>query len=272
MKFLRSLFWEIVAAGLLTVAPSLSQAQQRAVHVLIITGASDEPYHHWRETTEVVRNALQRTGRFRVDASEKPQTLTSGILQHYDVVVLNYNGPRWPRQAEDAVELFVRSGKGLAAFHQNCYGTFFGMEFRDKRWQAGPPGSGWIAYPQMIGSNWAPENIGHAQRGEFAVEWEDRAHPISRGLPAFFTAYDELYHRITLLPGTRVLASAMSPVETGGTGNREPVVWVKEYGKGRVFFTTLGHDVQAWRRPGAINALVRGVEWAATDKVTVNLQ
>jgi uncharacterized protein len=259
----------IMGAAILANVPMHAQEPGKPVTVLIVTGASDEPYHHWRETTAAIREALARTGRFRIQTNEEPGGLTPAALAGYDAVFLNYNGPRWPAMAEAALESFVRSGKGLAAFHLDCYGTFFGMEFRDKKWQPGPPESEWRAYPQMLGSNWAPENIGHARRAAFEVDWTDTAHPISRGLPPSFRADDELYHRITLLAGARVLADAMSPVEIGGTGKREPMIWVNEYGKGRVFFTTLGHDTKALNQPGVSGAFVRGVEWAATGKVTV---
>jgi uncharacterized protein len=40
-----------------------------------------------------------------------------------------------------------------------------------------------------------------------------------------------------------------------------------QYGKGRVFHTTLGHDPEAMRCVGFITTLQRGAEWAATGKV-----
>jgi type 1 glutamine amidotransferase len=65
-----------------------------------------------------------------------------------------------------------------------------------------------------------------------------------------------------------VLATAWSDPGTGGTGEHEPILMVLSYGKGRVFHTTLGHDVEAMRCEGFIATLLRGVEWAASGKVT----
>jgi uncharacterized protein len=230
-----------------------------ALRVLIVTGNSDEPFHHWRETTASVRELLEKDGRFDVRVNEEPRGINAAALDGYDAVVLNYNGPRLPAGAEEAIEAFVRSGHGFVSFHQACYGALFGMEFRDRKWRAGID-DGWIAFACMIGATWAPEKIGHARRGVFQVDWKDGRPP--------FTANDELYHRLTLDPRVQVLADALSPAASGGTGNREPLIWTNRYGAGRVFFTTLGHDKTAWAQPGMMDAFVRGVEWAARVEVT----
>lgn len=265
----RLVFPLLIGAAVWVTTPAWGQASRKPAAILIVTGSSDEPYHHWRETTESIRSALGRSGRFEIRTSEEPRGLTAAALEGYDAVVLNYNGPRWPAPAEAALEAFIRSGKGLVAFHLDSYGTFFGMQFHDRKWRSGAAGEGWEAFPQMVGANWAPEKIGHARRSVFEVDWTNTAHPISRGLPSSFMANDELYHKLTLAPGVHVLADALSPAAIGGTGKREPMIWVNEYGKGRVFFTTLGHDSEAWYQAGLVNAFVRGVEWAATGDVTM---
>jgi hypothetical protein len=53
----------------------------------------------------------------------------------------------------------------------------------------------------------------------------------------------------------------------GGSGVEEPMLMAIEYSKGRVFHTTLGHDVGAMQCVGFIVTLQRGTEWAATGKV-----
>ena len=74
---------------------------------------------------------------------------------------------------------------------------------------------------------------------------------------------------MTLMPSARVLASAYSDPATGGTGRVEPILWVNQPGKGRAYFTALGHEIAAMQNDGFKAALLRGAEWAATGAVTL---
>ena len=95
-------------------------------------------------------------------------------------------------------------------------------------------------------------------------------------MPASFAATDELYHGLTFQPGIHILAAAWDDPkncskngQTCGTGKDEPILWTFKYGVGRVFQTTLGHDVKAMDSPGFRLTLARGTEWAATGQVTI---
>ncbi len=238
-------------------------AEDARVPVLILTGESDYPYHDWRTTTAFLRGLLDRTGRFDVKVAEEVRGLTARTLARYDALILNYNGPRWGVGTERAVEQFLRRGKGMVALHGVSYGRFFGMQMEKGRWGASSD-PGWVAFPQILGATWKPENIGHAVRHIFTARWVVRDHPISNDLEESFLVDDELYHRMDLLPNTRVLARAYSDPKMGGTGREEPVLWTVPFGRGRVVHTTLGHDAASMYQPGFVVTFVRSVEWAAT--------
>jgi type 1 glutamine amidotransferase len=53
------------------------------------------------------------------------------------------------------------------------------------------------------------------------------------------------------------------------TKRHEPILLAIDYGKGRVFHTTLGHDVPQIKTTAFIVTFLRGAEWAATGKVTI---
>jgi uncharacterized protein len=240
--------------------------------VLILTGESDSLYHDWHTSTPFLRQLLERTGRFEVKVEEQVSGITAATLRPFDVLILNYNGPRWGAVTEKAVEEFVSNGKGMISFHGVTYGLFYGMVFdrATEKWSY-PAGSRdeWAAYTSLIGARWDPAKLGHGARHVFPVKWVDTEHPISKGMPATFLANDELYHRLELLPDTTVLASAFSDPATGGTGNNEPIVWVTQLGSGRTVHLTLGHDLSAMSQPGFEATFVRGTEWAATGQVTL---
>ncbi|RPI22756.1 MAG: hypothetical protein EHM61_21460, partial [Acidobacteria bacterium] len=156
----------------------------------------------------------------------------------------------------------------FVALHGVSYGEFFGMHQKNGRW-VGNSDPGWPAYGELLGATWKPENIGHARRHVFSVKWTEPSHPIAKGLEPAFVADDELYHKMDLKPGARVLATAWSDPTKGGTGQDEPQIWTIGFGKGRCVHITLGHDIKAMEQPGFKATFTRATEWAATGDVTV---
>ena len=98
----------------------------------------------------------------------------------------------------------------------------------------------------------------------------DPNHPIAKGLPRVWThAADELYDSLCgPAKELAVVGTAHSDPNNKGTNEEEPMLMTIRYSKGRIFHTTLGHDVPAMQCVGFIVTLQRGTEWAATGKVT----
>ena len=122
-----------------------------------------------------------------------------------------------------------------------------------------------------------PGNAMHPAKHDFLVVTRAPDHPIMKGLPAgWLQANDELYSQLRgPAKNLEVLATASADPAKGGTGEHEPMFMTIQYGKGRVFHNTLGHvgpkdvaPVPSISSVGYIVSIQRGVEWAATGKVT----
>ena len=253
--------------GLVVLASSLLLPAAQPARILIVTGQSNFPIHDWRLTTPALKKILEDSGRFEVRILEEPRGITRHALALYDAVLINYTGPRWGAGPEAALEEFVRSGKGLVSFHSAAYGPLMGtIQKPGAGWTRG---EGWPAYSEMLGTTWAPENIGHAPRHAFSVKTTDVDDPIMRSMQPEFMVNDELYHKMSPRAGIHVLATALDEAERGGTDNQEPVAWTVPYGKGRSFYFILGHDPSALYQPDVRALLARATEWAATGEVTL---
>jgi hypothetical protein len=238
------------------------------IRAIIFSGRNN---HDWRSSTPYLQKLLLDSGRFDVRVVEEPAGTTAETLAVYDVLLLDYNGPRWGAATEQAVEEFVRSGKGMVVVHGASW-AFNGLPVLGDRHAATEIlEPAWPAYGDMIGGVWSLEEprTGHGELHSFKVQFIDPNHPVARGMEETFLATDELYHHMRMRPGAKVIAAAYDDPKMRGTGKDEPVLWTVDYGKGRVFHTTLGHDLAAMIEPGFILTFLRGAEWAATGRVTL---
>jgi type 1 glutamine amidotransferase len=225
------------------------------IKCLLLSGANN---HDWRRSSPFCKHVLEESGKFEVTITQNPSAVLEDAyeLDGYDLIFSDYNGPEWSDIARKNFESAIAGGKGLVVMHaaDNAF-------------------PGWVEYEKMVGLLWR-EGTGHGEFQEIEVKVVDSDHPITRGLSNFRT-WDELYHRLVHMPEVpyRVLATAWSNPEKGGTGRDEPVMVITEYGKGRVYHHVLGHvweggDMRALENEGFRDALVRGCEWAATGDVT----
>ncbi len=244
------------------------------IRVMIFDGESGGPYHDWRVVTPVLKKELEETGLFQVDVVTLPQRPEFG---RYQVVVSNYDAADWPADLKTAFEDYVRGGGGFVAVHAAdnafpgwvAYNEMIGIGgWRDRTEMAGPL---WYFRDGKLVSDTTPGKAGaHGARIPFQIVTRDTEHPITKGLPLkWMHQSDELYNSLRG-PGKNmtVLATAYSDPANKGTGRDEPILLVVDYGKGRVFHTTMGHDLIALSCVGFIATFQRGTEWAATGKVT----
>jgi type 1 glutamine amidotransferase len=250
-----------LASAVILLAGVSVSAEDKQVKVLIITG--DHAGHDWKKTTPFIQEVLTKAG-MKVDVTETPsKDLTDDNLAKYDVLLLNYKDTksgkpesRWSDANKQAFTNAVKGGKGLLVYHF-ASSAFVGRGEFDQE------------YEKIIAGGWRTKG-NHGKRHEFKVTIRKQDHPITKGMPLEFAHNnDELYQNSVMLPDSVVLATAYSDkkIDPKNSDKHEPVVWVAEYGKGRVCENVLGHDVDAMKDLGFQTLLIRGVEWAATGEV-----
>jgi hypothetical protein len=269
-----------MAAGLLAYAPSAPAAG--AIRVMLLDGQSGGAYHAWQITTPVLKKELEETGLFQVDVVTAPASggdfsrFQPGF-EKYRAIVWNLDSPEWPAALMTAFEQYVQDGGGVVIVHAadnafpqwKAFNEMIGIGgWRNRDEKAGPL---WYYKDGKLVSDNSPGRAGsHGNRLPFQLTVQDSEHPITRGLPRqWMHAGDELYATLRG-PGRnmKVLATAHSDPANRGTGRDEPILMVLNYGKGRIFHTTMGHDIPALACVGFIATFQRGAEWAATGKVT----
>jgi uncharacterized protein len=252
------------------------------IRVAIVDGQSAGAYHNWRLTTPVLKKELEETGLFDVTvitapASDGDFSNFKPEFEKYQALVMNYDGPDWPAELRAQFEKYVSDGGGVVIVHAadnafpdwQAYNLMIGIGgWRKRNEKAGPY---WYWKDWKVVSDASPGSAGqHGARLPFEMTTRDAEHPIMKGLPAeWLHANDELYGALRG-PGKdmTVLATAHGDPKNKGTDRDEPMLMVLHYGKGRIFHTTMGHDVFALSCVGFMTTFQRGTEWVATGRVT----
>jgi putative membrane-bound dehydrogenase-like protein len=163
-------------------------------------------------------------------------------LKKYDGLIIYANHDSLSPNQESAMKAFVEGGKGLIPLHSasGC--------FRNSAW-----------YIKTIGGQFASHKTGSFKNIILKPE-----HQVMEGITAFQT-WDETYVHKNLNPDKTVLGERVE----GDV--HEPYTWVRNEGKGRVFYTAYGHEDSTWTNNGFLDLVRNGVVWAMGDKVKAEI-
>ncbi|MDR1153094.1 MAG: ThuA domain-containing protein [Bacteroidales bacterium] len=274
----------IFVFALSIVLCSITGYAKEPVKVLIVTGQSN---HNWEASSVILQKYLNESGLFVADMAVSPKksedmSKFQPDFSAYKAVILDYNGDSWPAATNSAFLQYVEKGGGVVVYHaaDNAFSRW--KEYNEiiglGGWEGRNEKDGPYVYfrdGKEVRDDTPGRGGSHGKQHEYVVTVRDKKHPITKGLPASWThARDELYDRLRgPARNMTILATAFSDESTGGTGRDEPALMVVSWGKGRIFHTILGHvgneaEHPAVECPDFIVTFLRGVEWAATGKVT----
>jgi type 1 glutamine amidotransferase len=141
----------------------------------------------------------------------------------------------------------VKGGVGIAGWHGGL-----GDAYRQE-----------TEYQFMVGGQWVahPGNI-----IDYTVEITDKDDPVTAGLKDFAVKTEQYYMHVD--PNNKVLATTTFSNEHADWigGATMPVAWKRVYGKGRVFYTSLGHTADVFDTPEALAIMQRGIQWASESR------
>jgi type 1 glutamine amidotransferase len=192
--------------------------------------------------------AIRRLGTaigFTVDVTQDPERIQDATLKGYRVVVfLSSTGEPLDPTQQAALERWVEAGGGWVGVHAAA------DAFYDWPW-----------YGELVGA-WFRR---HPSVQRATVHVTNRSHPSTRSLPAAWTRTDEWYDfRDNPRGRAQVLAVVdESSYQGGGMGADHPVVWCHQQGRGRSWYTALGHTKASWSEPLFLAHLLGGIRWAA---------
>ncbi len=182
-----------------------------------------------------------------------PRQARGRNLDYFDAVLFYTNGETrmTPQQKQDLLDFVAKDGKGFIGVHT-----------------ATATAVSWPEYSQMLGGNFDNHPWG-IKSAKIIVERPD--FPAMKKLKTGSALLDEHYQMLPT-PYSRADVDVLARLDTRGLDltlpgvHRKdgdfPVAWIKSYGKGRVFYSGLGHPDAAWDDPRVQALFLEGIKWA----------
>jgi type 1 glutamine amidotransferase len=211
-------------------------ARKQSKSALIFWGGWDG--HEPRQVSSILARQLRRRG-LKVDVADSQEPLLDARkLRTYDLIVPAWTMGSIERKPLQNVLKAVAGGVGIAGVHGGM-----GDAFRQAtEWQF------------MVGGQWVAHPGGVIR---YRVQIVDHADPITADLKNFEMRSEQYYMHVD--PSNHVLATTTFEFN----GCTMPVAWKRMWGKGRVFYSSLGHVAKDFKVREALAIITRGMLWAA---------
>lgn len=206
------------------------------------------PGHHPLEVAEWAGGVMQELG-FEVDAIQDPHRLEED-LRPYDLIVVGWTQAMTTEdlteRAERRLHEAVSAGTGLAGWHGMA------ASFRSS-----------LQFSLLAGASFLDHPGGEGVPVPYTIEIVDREHPVTRGVDDIEIASEQYYMHVD--PAAHVLATTTFSGEhlQWLEGVVMPAVYVRQWGQGRVFYASPGHDPSELQIPGVERLVRQGLAWAA---------
>ncbi len=169
------------------------------------------------------------------------------LMESRDLIVQIWTMGTITNEQEAGLLKAVKNGAGLAGWHGGI-----GDSFRNN-----------VEYQFMVGGQWVAHPGGVIG---YSVQITNHEDPVTKGLKDFNMHSEQYYMHID--PNVKVLATTKFNGDHAPwiDGCVIPVVWKKYYGKGRVFYSSLGHVIGDFKGAEVLEIQKRGIRWAAESK------
>ena len=202
--------------------------------------------HDSIETAEsVIGDIARQTRWFEVsyvhDEAEMAEALSAEALRDVQVVMFVNTTGDLQLRSRDALLQWIAGG-----------GSFIGVHSASDTWHE------WPEYIKMLGG----EFDHHPDQTLRTIFVESSDNPATSSLPAPYDLFEEFYLFRSFDPDrVSTLLSLHTSPEDGQPGVF-PLAWTRAYGKGRVFYTALGHRIDVWTSPWFQKHLTGAIAWA----------
>jgi type 1 glutamine amidotransferase len=207
-------------------------------------------YRHSSITNGVAMlQTLGQKNGFSVDATEDSTAFTPQNLSTYKVVIfLSTSGDVLNAEQQSAFKNFVEGGGGFVGIHAAVAGAM-------------ATEGDWPWYAEVF----CAEFHNHKSIERATVLIEDHANASVAHFSGQWSRTDEWYNFVaTPRAKVHVIASLDEKSFHGGTmGDDHPVVWCRTVGKGRLWYTALGHTEESYTEREFIQHVLGGIEIAA---------